>query len=161
MRERSTPGAIRVWPPLSLILLAAAGLFFAPALACMAPNFVSSEDHSRFDEYSYKKAEPGMRSPGDYIAFAERAIGSKYKDVFLTKDFHTPVVTRRFYRNAPKEDQNIICVSYVYSRPISGGGQIGPGGIFMKPNAPVPILQALIRKDGSKVYVNVIEYRME
>ena len=45
--------------------------------------------------------------PSGYIALAGKAISSKYKEVFLSKDFLDPVVTRRLYRNAPKEDQDI------------------------------------------------------
>jgi len=141
------------------ILIAA--LLLGPALACMAPNFVSSEDQSRFSEQSFKKAEPGMPPPAAYIALAEKSINAKYKNVFHSKDFQDPVVTRRTYRNAPKEDKDMICVAYVYRTRIGGGGSYGPNGVFMNPNEPFPVLQALIRKDRSKVYVNLIEYRME
>ncbi len=135
-------------------------IIFGWAMEGMAINFVSSEDRSRFTEDSYKKAAPGMRSPAEYAALASKAISSKY-DVFLEKEFAAPVVTRRFYRDAPKSDQDIICVSYVFRRILGGGGTTGPNGIFNNPNQPRPVLQALIRKDCSKIYVNLIEYRQE
>ena len=130
------------------------------AVECMAINFVSSEDRSRFSEESYKKAAPGMRSPAEYAAMASRAITSKY-DVFLDKEYTAPVVTRRYYRDAPKADQDIICVSYVFRRLLGGGGTHGTNGIFSKPNQDRPVLQALIRRDGSKIYVHMITYKQE
>jgi len=126
----------------------------------MAPGFVSSEDQSRFTEESYKQAAPGMPPPAAYISLAEKAINKKY-DVALEKDFHNPVVTRRFYRNAPKEDQDIICVSYVYKHLLGGGFRIKGNSVTTGSKEPMPVLQALIRKDRSKVYLNVIEYKVD
>jgi hypothetical protein len=53
----------------------------------------------------------------------------------------------------------VIAVQYVYQGIVSGGGFVGRGVIYMRKDPPIPVLQALIRKDGSKVYVNVIRYK--
>jgi len=50
-------------------------------------------------------------------------------------------------------------VEFVYQGELSGGGLVGRGFIRMEAAPPVPVVQALIRKDGSKVYLNVIKYK--
>ncbi len=126
-----------------------------------AANFTSNEDRSRFQEQSYKQAEPGMLSPAEYIALAEKAVHKRYPKVTLSKSYQDGVVTHRFYHNAPKEDQDVICVSFVYRTPLGGGFVRSQYGVVTKPKQDIPVLQALIRKDRSKIYVNWVKYRRE
>jgi hypothetical protein len=125
----------------------------------MAQKYASTEDRTRFQEQPYKQTEPGMLPPSDYVAFAEKAVQKRYPSVHLSKDYEDGVVTHRHYRNAPKADQDIVCVQFVYRKPLGGGGFKQSGYLHMNPDQPVPVVQALIRKDGSKVYVNWVRYK--
>ncbi len=124
-----------------------------------AQQYASTEDHTRFQEQPYQQAEPGLLSPAEYVAFAEKAVQKRYPKVHLNMDYADGVVTRRHYRNAPKADQDIICVQYVYRTALGGGGFQRSGYLHMNPDQPVPVLQALIRKDRSKVYVKWVRYK--
>ena len=126
----------------------------------VAQQFASTEDRSRFQEQPYKQAEPGMLSPSEYVALAEKAVHTRYRNFNLNR-YSDGAVTRRFYHNAPVADRDIICVQFVYRTPLGGGGRWGQGYLFMKADQPVPVLQALIRKDRTKIYVNWVRYKRE
>ena len=136
----------------------AAIVFVGLAAHAVAEDYVSSEDRSRFSEQPYKAAEPGMLPPSVYIEMAKKAVHEKSPKVsFLT--FSDGIVTRRFYRNAPATDRDIICVQFVYEGSVSGGGLIGRGFIYTRTGRPTPVIQALIRKDLSKIYLKRIHYK--
>jgi hypothetical protein len=98
-----------------------------------------------------------MLPPSAYIEMAKKAIHEKSKVTFL--HFSDGIVTRRFYRNAPPADRDIICVQFVYQGSLSGGGLIGPGFVYSRADQPTPVIQALIRKDRSKIYLKTIHYK--
>jgi hypothetical protein len=135
----------------------AAIVFVGLAAHAVAEDYVSSEDRSRFSEQPYKAAEPGMLPPSAYIEMAKKAVHEKSKVTFL--NFSDGIVTRRFYRNAPPADRDIICVQFVYQGSLSGGGLIGRGFIATEADQPTPVIQALIRKDRSKIYLKAIHYK--
>ena len=132
-------------------------VFLGLAAHAVAQDYVSSEDTSRFREKPYEAAEPGMLPPSAYIEMAKKAFHEKSKVTFL--HFSDGIVTHRFYRNAPPADRDIICVQFVYQGSISGGGLIGRGFIAMNADQPTPVIQALIRKDRSKIYLNTVHYK--
>jgi hypothetical protein len=123
-----------------------------------AQDFVSDEDRSRFVERPYRAAETGMLPPSSYIQLAKDAI-HKMSDEIHFRIFSNGIVSHRFYRNAAPADRDMICVAFIYEGDLSGGGLIGNGWIFSRANYPIPVVQALIRKDRSKIYVNVIHYK--
>ncbi len=125
----------------------------------MAQDWKADEDRSRFTERSYPKAEPGMLPPGAYIEMAKKAVHSKSNDIHF-RAFSNGIVTHRIYRNAPPADRDIVCVSFVYEGDLGGGGTISGEFIDMKANLATPVLQALIRKDGSKIYLNFVDYKV-
>jgi hypothetical protein len=138
-----------------------AGLVFLGLAAhAVAQNYVSSEDRSRFREVPYKKAEPGMLAPAAYIHMAKNAVHSQTNEVHFNI-YSDGIVTHRFYRNAPAADRDIICVRFVYQGVFSGGGTIGSGFIAQRADPAVPVIQALIRKDLSKTYLNRVDYKHE
>jgi hypothetical protein len=95
------------------------------------------------------------------IEMAKKAFHEKSKKLTFLK-FSDGIVTRRFYRNAPPADRDIICVQFVYEEAIGGGGLVGPRGfIYTRADRPTPVLQALIRKDLSKIYLKRIHYKAE
>lgn len=122
--------------------------------------WTSDEDQSRFSETSYRKQEPGLLAPAAYVEIAKSAIRSKTQNL-LFRNYSNPIVTRRRYRDAPATDRDIVCVSFIYEKVLSGGGVIDPDYIIMKPNLPTPVLQALIRTNGSKVYLNYVHYQVK
>lgn len=132
-------------------------VFLGVVAHALAQDYVSSEDTSRFREQPYEAAEPGMLPPSAYIEMAKKAVREKSKVTFL--HFSDGVVTRRFYRNAPLADRDIICVQFVYQGSLSGGGLIGSGFIHTRADQPTPVIQALIRKDRSKIYLKMIHYK--
>ncbi len=142
-------------------LLLAAIIFFGWITAGAAQQYTSTEDRTRFQEKPYKQAEPGMLPPAEYVAFAEKAIHKRYPKVHLDMDFDDGVVTHRHYRNAPAADQDIICVQFVYRKPLGGGWYRNRSYLRSGADQPIPVLQALIRKDGSKVYVNAVRYKRQ
>jgi hypothetical protein len=137
--------------------VAATLVFCGLAAHALAQDYVSNEDRSRFREQPYEAAEPGMLPPSAYIEMAKKAVHEKSKVTFL--NFSDGIVTRRFYRNAPPADRDIICVQFVYQGSLSGGGLIGRGFIATEADQPTPVIQALIRKDRSKIYLNEIHYK--
>ena len=138
-----------------IIILALVGL----TGHAIAQNYVSSEDRSRFVETPYQKALLGMPAPSAYVEIAKKAIHQASNNEFHLRTFSNPVVSHRIYRDAPKTDRDIVAVEFVYQGELSGGGLVGRGFIRMEAAPPVPVVQALIRKDGSKVYLNVIKYK--
>lgn len=128
-------------------------IFLCLAANALAEDYVTDENRSRFTERPYKSAEPGMLPPSAYVEIAKKAI-HKMDSAILFRDFTDGVVFRRFYRDAPAADRDIIGVAFVYAGQISGGGEIGGGFVYIK-EAKRPVIVVLIRKDRSKVYVNV------
>jgi hypothetical protein len=137
---------------LTLIALMLATLVrFAQAQA-----FTADEDTSRFVEKPYKTALPGMAEPAVYIELARKAIKGANSEI-LFRQFSEPIVTHRIYQNAPPSDRDIIAVQFVYQGTISEGRM---GGFVYNRKVPgVPVLQALVRKDGSKTYLHVVKYK--
>jgi hypothetical protein len=133
-------------------------VFLGVAAHAVAEDYVSSEDTSRFQEQPYRAAEPGMLPPSAYIEMAKKAAHQKSAKVTFLM-YSDGIVTRRFYRNAPPADRDIICVQFVYEGAVSGGGLIGRGLIYSRADRPTPVIQALIRKDLSKIYLNRIYYK--
>lgn len=134
-----------------------AALFFLSVTAnAFAQEYTTDENRSRFVERPYKSAEPGMLPPAAYIELAKKAIKKMDKDI-LFRDFAEPVVFRRFYKDAPAADRDIVGVAFVYAGQISGGGEIGGlvGGFIEEKGAVRPVIMVLIRKDRSKIYVNL------
>ena len=128
-------------------------IFMGLAAHALAQEYVTDENRSRFTERPYKSTEPGMLPPAAYIELAKKAVHKMDKDI-LFREFTDGVVFRRFYRDAPAADRDIVGVAFVYAGQISGGGTIGGDFIDMKA-AVRPVIMVLIRKDRSKVYVNV------
>jgi hypothetical protein len=131
-------------------------LLTLPALA--AVNNVTDEDRSRFVERMYEKTEPGLKSPAEYIEIAKKAVHSQYGAHVPLSTLSDGMVTYRTYRNAPKADRDIICVSFVYKAQMGGGGIIGTGFITSNAAPARPIVLALIRRDLSKIYVNIVHF---
>jgi hypothetical protein len=135
-------------------------LFLALAAPVSAQQqFVTDEDRSRFVERFYNKAEPGLRSPAEYIEIARKAAHSQYGSSIPLSNFSDGMVTYRKYRNAPKADQEIIAVAFVYQAKYSGGGFYGSNFIYTRADPERPILLVLMRRDLSKIYVNVIHFK--
>jgi hypothetical protein len=138
---------------LFLMVKVTALIFVGFAAHAAAQDYVTDENRSRFTERPYNSTEPGMLSPAAYIELAKKSIKKMDKDI-LFREFQDPVVFHRFYKDAPAADRDIIGVAFVYGGQISGGGEIGGGFVFMK-DAKRPVIMVLIRKDRSKVYVNL------
>lgn len=119
----------------------------------------SSEDISRFTSKDYKKAEPGMLKPSEYVERANKALHQRYHDLDFTK-IKLGGVTQRFYADAPKSDRDIICVTFIYQQLVAahpeGGGTLQP-----TKNALIPAILVLIRKDLSKIYINGAYYQYQ
>jgi hypothetical protein len=128
-------------------------VFIGLTAHAFAQQYVTDENRSRFIERPYKSTEPGMLSPAAYIDLAKKAI-KKMDSGILFRDLQEGVVFRRFYKDAPPADRDIVGVAFVYAGQISGGGTIGGDFIEMK-SAVRPVIMVLIRKDRSKVYVNL------
>jgi hypothetical protein len=128
-------------------------VFIGLTAHAFAQQYVTDENRSRFIERPYKSTEPGMLSPAAYIDLAKKAV-KKMDSEILFRDFQEGVVFRRFYKDAPPADRDIVGVAFVYAGQISGGGTIGGDFIEMK-GAVRPVIMVLIRKDRSKVYVNL------
>ena len=128
-------------------------IFVGLAAHAVAQEYVTDEDRGRFIERPYKSAEPGMLPASAYIELAKKAVRKMYSDI-LFREFQDGVVFRRFYKNAPSADRDIVGVAFVYAGQISGGGEIGGGFVDIK-EAKRPVIVVLIRKDRSKIYVNV------
>ena len=114
----------------------------------------TDEDRSRFVEKPYKPSLPGMASPDVYVQLARKTI----KDAdphFLFREFSDPIVTYRIYRDAAPADRDIIAVQFIHQ------GTGGEGGFVMikRGTMGIPVVQALIRKDRSKIYINVVMYK--
>lgn len=118
----------------------------------------STEDETRFRSESYEKAAPGMLSPAAYIERAKSALRTRYSDVRITA-FERPVVTHRFYADAPAADRDVICVEFPFKELVK------PPASTLKhlpaPEFPArPAVLVLIRKDLSKIYVNEVYYQV-
>jgi hypothetical protein len=129
-------------------------IFVGLATHALGQGGVSRQDRSRFEEHPYKTAEPGMLPPSVYIELAKQAVHRRYKDVHFNM-YSDGKVTRRFYRDAPVADRDVICVQFGYLGYPSGGGVIGRGFVFERAPQASPVIQALIRKDRSKIYLTV------
>ena len=151
--------AVKIRLSLSTALLPCICLLLGLAAPANAQEYASSEDRSRFTETPYKKQEPGLLAPSAYVNIAKDAIRHASNKQFRLRTFSDPVVSRRIYRNAPPADRDIVAVQFVYQGDLGGGGLVGPGFIYTRKSLPVPVVQALIRKDGSKVYLNVVTYK--
>ena len=89
------------------------------------------------------------------VEMAKKALHRQIKDVSLST-YSEPTVNRRFYHDAPFKDRDIISVEFV-SREFLKGGAYHNGG----KNSPiVPTILVLIRRDLSKIYVNVNYYHL-
>jgi hypothetical protein len=128
-------------------------VFMGLAAHALAQQYVTDENRSRFSERPYKSAEPGMLAPSAYIELAKKAV-HKMDSEILFREFSDGVVFRRFYRDAPPADRDIVGVAFVYGGQISGGGEIGGGFVYLK-EAKRPVIMVLMRKDRSKIYVNL------
>jgi hypothetical protein len=128
-------------------------VFMSLAAHAFAQQYVTDENRSRFSERPYTSAEPGMLPPSAYIELAKKAV-KKMDSEILLRDFQEGVVFRRFYKDAPSADRDIVGVAFVYAGQISGGGEIGGGFVYMK-DARRPVILVLMRKDRSKIYVNL------
>jgi len=121
-------------------------------------EFYSTEDETRFRSEPYKKAAAGMLAPEAYVERAKKALLGKYPDLRMGA-FEAPWVARRFYADAPKADQDIICVSFASKElvkpPIDAGKRL-PNPQFMAR----PIVLVLMRKDLSKIYVNEVFHQV-
>jgi hypothetical protein len=135
-----------------LLLKVTALIFVSLAAHAVAQEYVTDENR-HFTERPYKTAEPGMLPPGAYIELAKKAV-KKMDSEILFRDFAEPVVLRRFYKDAPPADRDIVAVAFIYGGDISGGGMVGGGFVYMR-DARRPVIMALIRKDRSKIYVNL------
>jgi hypothetical protein len=118
----------------------------------------STEDESRFRSEAYDKAEPGMMAPADYIKTAKAALHKRYAQ-FDSTTYEAPIVTRRFYHDAPVTDRDIICVKFLYKELIKT-----PMSAYKRLPNPIglvrPALLVLLRKDRSKAYVNEVYYQI-
>ncbi len=132
-------------------------LLFLSLAQTMAERY-STEDELRFRSQPYEKAEPGMAAPAAYIAQAKIALRKRYAE-FRPDAYDAPTVTRRFYRDAPAADRDIICVAFFYKEliktPLSAYKRL-PNPEWMVR----PALLVLIRKDRSKAYVNEVYYQI-
>ena len=131
-------------------------VFIGLTAHAFAQQYVTDENRSRFIERPYKSTEPGMLTPAAYIDLAKKAIKKMDSDI-LFREWTDGVVFRRFYKDAPPADRDIVGVAFVYGGQISGGGTIGGlvGGFIDMKAAVRPVIMVLIRKDRSKIYVNV------
>lgn len=93
-----------------------------------------------------------------YVEIAKKAIQGHSKHLYLRR-FSDPIVTHRLYRNAPAADHDMVAVQFVWEGDLSGGGLISGSMIVNREAPPVPVVQALIRKNGSKVYLNMLHYK--
>jgi hypothetical protein len=130
------------------------------AASLCAATVVSDEDRTRFVERLYDKTEPGLRSPGEYIALAKKMVREKYPNVAFV-NFDEGVVTYRTYRNAPKAEHEMICVNFAYHSSSSGeSGHIGGiGGFLVGGNSRKFVLLVLMRRDLSKVYIKAVHLK--
>jgi hypothetical protein len=112
-------------------------------------------------ERLYEKPEPGWHAPGEYVAIAKKAAHSQYGSTIMFSHFSDGVVSRRTYRNAPKADRDMICVSFIYEGSLSTGGLISSGMIYTGATPARPILIVLMRRDLSKIYVNVAHFKRD
>jgi hypothetical protein len=135
-----------------LVVKMAALIFVGFAAHAFAQEYVTDENR-HFTERPYKTAEPGMLSPPAYIELAKKAV-KKMTNEILFREFAEPVVFRRFYRDAPPADRDIVGVAFVYAGDISGGGMVGGGFVYMR-DAKRPVIMVLMRKNLSKIYVNL------
>ncbi|MFL6521481.1 MAG: hypothetical protein ACJ8NS_14770 [Chthoniobacterales bacterium] len=135
-----------------LIVNAIALIFVGFAAHALAQEYTTDEKR-HFTERPYKTAEPGMLTPAAYIELAKKAV-KKMSNEIVFREFQDGVVFRRFYRDAPPEDRDIVGVAFVYAGDISGGGLIGGGFVYMK-DAKRPVIMVLMRKNLSKIYVNL------
>ena len=131
-------------------------IFVGLAAHALAQEYVTDENRGRFTERPYKTAEPGMLPPSAYVELAKKAV-KKWDSEIIFRDFQEGVVFHRFYKDAPAADRDIVGVAFVYAGQISGGGTIGGlvGGFIDMKAAVRPVIMVLIRKDRSKIYVNV------
>lgn len=127
-------------------------IFVGLAAHAVAQEYVTDENR-HFTERPYKTAEPGMLSPSAYIELAKKAV-KKMSNEIVFREFQDGVVFRRFYRDAPAADRDIVGVAFVYAGDISGGGMIGGGFVYMR-DAKRPVIMVLMRKNLSKIYVNL------
>jgi hypothetical protein len=117
----------------------------------------STEDESRFRSEPYTKAGPGMLTPAAYIERAKAALHKRYKNFGLAA-YNDPVVTRRFYLDAPPADRDVICVEFDHKEPIKT--PLAAAKRLPNPQWIVtPALLVLLRKDLSKIYVNEVYYQ--
>ena len=91
---------------------------------------------------------------------AKKALHRQLKGVHLNL-YDDPVVRRRSYHDAPPKDRDIICVEFVSREPLNQGGYINRGIIASYGGGVMPAILVLIRKDLSKIYVNVITFRIQ
>jgi hypothetical protein len=130
---------------------------------CSAPPFaagtISDEDRTRFVERLYEKAEPGLRTPDEYIALAKKMVYAKYGSRVTFVDYDDGVVTYRTYRDAPKADHEMICVNFAYHRSVSSHGRIGRGSLYSVNDVSKPVLLVLMRRDLSKTYIRVVHLK--
>ncbi len=131
-------------------------LIFVGFTACAVAQEYTTDETRHFTERPYKKTEPGMLSPAAYIELAKKAV-KKYDSEVLFREWQDGVVVRRFYRDAPPEDRDIVGVAFVYAGDISGGGTVGGlvGGFIYMRDAKRPVIMVLMRKNLSKIYVNL------
>lgn len=142
-----------------IILFLLLGLFSPLATWALAMEFSTDEDRSRFKERLYDKAEPGMRTPAQYVAIAKKAAHSQLGSDLAFADFADGIVSYRTYRDAPKSDREIISVAFVYKGSMGGNGMID-NGFFIQHAAPErPIILVLMRRDLSKIYVNLVHIK--
>jgi hypothetical protein len=135
-----------------LIVNAIALIVVGFAAHAVAQEYTTDEKR-HFTERPYKTAEPGMLTPAAYVELAKKAVKKWDGDVAF-REFQDGVVFRRFYRDAPAEDRDIVGVAFVYAGDISGGGMVGGGFVYMR-DAKRPVIMVLMRKNLSKIYVNV------
>jgi hypothetical protein len=137
------------------------GLLLALVGSVPAENTITDEDRSRFVERLYEKPEPGLRAPSDYVAMAKKAAHSQFGDKIQFEKYAEGIVTRRTYHDAPKADRDMICVAFVYKGSMSTGGLLGPGFIYSGATPARPMLVVLMRRDLSKVYINVVHFKRD
>src|ERR1700730_18394350 len=89
-------------------------VFMGLAAHALAQQYVTDENRSRFSERPYTSAEPGMLPPSAYVELAKKAI-KKMDNEILFRDFTDGVVFRRFYKDAPAADRDIVGVAFVYA----------------------------------------------
>jgi hypothetical protein len=137
-------------------LMNAIALIFVGFAAHAVAQEYTTDETRHFTERPYKKTEPGMLSPAAYIELAKKAV-KKYDSEVLFREWQDGVVVHRFYRDAPPEDRDIIGVAFVYAGDISGGGTVGGlvGGFIYMRDAKRPVIMVLMRKNLSKIYVNL------